>query len=86
MQFSSNAVDELLFGASVVIQSAVIAAVLNHYEDMEEMDHPRQSRISAQSRRRTSVQEVYNTMGPLIFCHAFCMTLDSFLLLTRNLI
>jgi hypothetical protein len=53
MQFSSDAVDELLFGASAVIQSAVIAAVLDHYEDMEEMDHPRRSRISAQPRSRT---------------------------------
>ena len=74
MQFSSDAVDELLFGASAVIQSAVIAA-LDHYEGMEE---PRQSRMSAQPRCRTSVQEVYNTMGPPIFQRAFRMTLDSF--------
>ena len=78
MQFSSNTVDELLFGASSVIQSAVIAAVLDYYEDMEEMDHPWRSRVSAQPRRRPSVQEVYNAMGPLIFRRAFRMTLDSF--------
>jgi hypothetical protein len=78
MQFSSDAVDELLFGASAVIQSAVTAAVLCHFEDMKEMDHPRRSHISAQPWCRQSVQEVYNTMGPLIFCRAFCMTLDFF--------
>ncbi len=48
-QTSCDAVDELLFGASAMIQSAVIAA-LDHYEGMEE---PRQSRMSAQPRRRT---------------------------------
>jgi hypothetical protein len=35
MQFSSNAVDELLFGVSSVIQSAVIAAAV-HYMNRRE--------------------------------------------------
>jgi hypothetical protein len=78
MQFSSDAVDELLFGASAVIQSAVTAAVLCHFEVMKEFDHLWWSRTAAQPRRRQSVQEVYNTMGPLFFCRAFRMTLDSF--------
>jgi hypothetical protein len=74
MQFSSDAVDELVFGASAVIRSAIIAA-LDHYESMEE---PRRSCMSAQPWRRTSIQEVYNTLGPPVFRRAFRITLDSF--------
>lgn len=75
MQFSSGSVDELLFGSSAVVQSAVIAAV-DHYENVE--DKGRRSHMPAQPRRRTSIQEIYNAMGPRIFRRAFRMTLDSF--------
>jgi hypothetical protein len=76
MQFSSNAVDELLFGVSSVIQSAVIAAAV-HYMNRRESRRQRSIRITF-PRQRTSVVEVYNSMGPRIFRRAFRMTFDAF--------
>ena len=77
MQFSSNAVDELLFGVSSVIQSAVIAAAVHYMNRRESVRRQRSIRITF-PRQRTSVVEVYNSMGPRIFRRAFRMTFDAF--------
>mgnify|MGYP006170116817 CR=1 FL=1 len=77
MQFSSNAVDELLFGVSSVIQSAVIAAAV-HYMNRRESVRRQRSIWITFPRQRSSVVEVYNSMGPRIFRRAFRMTFDAF--------
>lgn len=77
MQFSSNAVDELLFGVSSVIQPAVISAAVHYMNRRESVRRQRSIRITF-PRQRTSVVEVYNSMGPRIFRRAFRMTFDAF--------
>ena len=76
MQFSSNAVDDLLTMASTVIGPAVIAAAV-HHRKKRERGRQRTVRL-AQQRERIPVMSVYNTMGPQIFRRAFRMTLDGF--------
>jgi hypothetical protein len=76
MQFSSNAVDELLFGASAVIKPAIMAAAV-HYKNRGESVRCWSSRI-AFPRQRISIVEIYNSMGPRIFRRAFRMTFDAF--------
>jgi len=78
MQFSSNAVDELLFGVSSVIQSAVIAAAVHYMNRRESVRRGQRSIRITFPRQRTSVVEVYNSMGPRIFCRAFRMSFDAF--------
>ena len=77
MQFSSDAVDELLTAASAVIQPALIAATHLYMSSRERRHQPR-TRRSPQPRQRTSVLEVFNCMGPRIFRRAFRMTFDAF--------
>jgi hypothetical protein len=76
MIFSADAVDELLIGASSVIQVVTIAAGHHFINRCREL--PKRSVWFAQQRRRISIPEVFNSMGPRIFRSAFCMTLDSF--------
>jgi len=63
-------------GASSVIQVAAIA-VAHDYINRERAKQ-RSGRSPAQRRRRISIPEVFNSMGPRIFRRAFRMTLDSF--------
>jgi hypothetical protein len=69
-------VDELLMGASSVIQVAAIA-VAHDYINRERAKQ-RIGRSPTQRRQRISMPEVFNSMGPRIFRRAFRMTLDSF--------
>jgi hypothetical protein len=75
MLFSSDAVNELLFGAASVVQPAVMAAAYHLYM---RRNQPQRSGRIAQCRMRESVLDVFNLMGPRIFRRAFRMTFDSF--------
>ena len=74
MLFPSDSVNDLLCGASAVIQPTVIAAALHYAQRKKSW----QSIRFAQPRQRVSVFEVFTTMGPRIFCRAFRMTFDGF--------
>ena len=74
MLFPSDSVNDLLCGASAVIQPTVIAAALHYAQRKKSW----QSIWFAQPRQRVSVFEVFTTMGPRIFCRAFRMTFDGF--------
>ncbi len=84
MIFSSEGVDELLMGASSVIQVAAIA-VAHDYINRERVKQ-RSGQSPAQRLRRMSIPEVFNSMGPRIFRRAFRMTLDSFLASTFDFV
>jgi hypothetical protein len=77
MHASSNAINDLLFGASAMVEPAVVAAVA-HY--MRKRAHGRKQRVPQIKvlRLRISVFEVFSMMGPRIFRRAFRMTFDAF--------